>query len=239
MNAPANKSPATRPPATLPPAPPTPVWPLYRTLVGIGVFCGLLIVAAYSFTKDPIRRNKVVARQRAVLQVIPGATQVGTFQRAADGSYTLVADDSEGDGLVFAGFDAQQQLLGVAIEARGSGYGDDLRVLYAYSFQQQAIVGLKVIETHETPGLGADVDTDPGYSANYRQLDVALGADQKALAHPVEFVKQGQKQQPWQIDGITGATITTRGIATMVSKSVAATAPSLQARVHDFRLPSK
>lgn len=226
-------------PAVLPPAPPTPVWPLYRTLVGIGVICGVLIVAAYDFTKEPIRRNKVLARQQAVLQVIPGAAQVGTFQRTADGSYQLVPDDSEGDGLVFAGFDAQQKLVGAAIEARGSGYGDDLRVLYAYSFEQQAVVGLKVIETHETPGLGADVDTDPGYSANFQKLDVTLGADRQALAHPVEFVKQGQKKHPWQIDGITGATVTTKAIATMLGKSVAAAAPGLQARIADFRLPSK
>jgi electron transport complex protein RnfG len=224
---------------TLPPAAPDPIWPLYRTLVGIGVFCGLLIVAAYDFTKDPIRRNKVVARQRAVLKVIPGATQVGTFQRAADGSYALVPDDSDGAGLVFAGFDAEQKLVGAALEASGAGYGDSLRVLYAYSFEQQAITGLTVIETHETPGLGVGVDQNPAYRANFQKLDVSLGADRKALAHPVEFVKQGQKKHPWQIDGITGATVTTRAIATMLAKNIAEAAPSLQARVADFRLPSK
>jgi len=214
----------------------TPVWHLYRTLVGIGVFCAVAIVAAFDFTKAPIQRNKVAARKQAVFVVLPAAKEVGTFRRGEGGRYAQVPDDTEGDGLVLAGFDAGHELVGLAIEVAGSGYGSDLRVLYAYSFAQQAIVGMTVLQSSETPGLGDAVDSHPGYKKNFEQLDVALSADRQTLAHPIEFTKQGQKKHAWQIDGITGATITTRSIAQMVAKSAAAVVPGLAASSADFVL---
>lgn len=218
---------------------PTPVWKLYRALVGIGVICGLLIVAAFEFTRPQIQRNKVEARKQAVFFVLPGATRVGTFRLGANGSYAPVPDDSEGEGLAFAGFDDRQQAVGVAIEARGNGYQDEVRVLYGYSFEQQAIIGIRVLESRETPGLGDRVETDADYLANFKKLDVALDQSKQALAHPIAFVKQGNKQHPWQIDGITGATVTSKAIAEMLRSSAASAIPRLFARRADFRPESK
>lgn len=216
----------------------TPVWHLYRTLVGVGVICGLLIVTVYDFTKPIIKRNRVEARQRAVLQVLPGATRALTF-RFTDAAYAPAAADSTGDGLAFAGFDASDKLVGVAIEAHGNGYQDEVRVLYGYSFEQQAIIGIRVLESRETPGLGDRAETDPDYLANFVKLDVALAEDSKQLAHAIEFTKQGTKQHPWQIDGITGATVTTSAIARMLAASAAATVPQLYARRADFHPEGK
>jgi electron transport complex protein RnfG len=226
---------ATSPAPNLALPAPTPVWHLYRTLVGVAMVCGVLIVAAFDFTKPLIRRNKVEAKKQAVFLVLPGAAQVRTFRFGDGGGYAPVPDDSEGDGLAYAGFDAERRLVGVAVEVRGNGYQDEVRVLWGYSFEQQAIIGMRVLESRETPGLGDRVETDAGYLANFVKLDVALGADGSALAHPIEFVKQGQKQHPWQIDGITGATVTSKAIATMLSASTAAVVPRLQARRADFR----
>lgn len=212
---------------------PTPVWHLYRTLVGVGIVCGLLIVAVDEFTRPLIQANKVAARRQAVLQVLPGAVAARTF-RWQDGGYRPVADDSDGDGLAFAGYDAGQQLVGVAVEARGNGYQDEVRVLYGYAFAQQAVVGLRVLESRETPGLGDRAETDPGYQQNFQALDVGLAAGGQALQHPIEFVKQGHKQHAWQIDGITGATVTSKAIATMLAASAAAVVPQLHAHRADF-----
>lgn len=216
-------------------APTTPVWPMYRTLVSVGLACGLLIVSAYELTRPIIQRNKIAARQAAVLQVLPGAHASRTFRVDEAGAVTPVPPESEGEGLVFAGFDAQRRLVGLAIEAQGMGYQDVVRVLYGYSFEQQAVIGFRVLESRDTPGLGDRVETDPAFLRNFEHLDVSLGADGKALAHPVEFVKQGLKVSPWQVDGITGATITSRAVALMIARSAATWIPRVAARRAEFR----
>lgn len=222
--------------ATVQLPPPTPVWHLYRTLVGIGVICGLLIVAAYQFTLPIIRHNKIEARKLAVLEVLPGAVQARTFRPFADGNYAAVADDSEGEDLAFAGFDAEHRLVGVAVAAHGNGYQDEVRVLYGYSFEQQAIIGIRILESRETPGLGDRAETDPDFLANFVRLDVGLDDSGATLRHQIEFQKHGQKQQPWQIDGITGATVTSSAIARMLRQSAAAVVPQLYRHRADFRL---
>jgi electron transport complex protein RnfG len=120
---------------------------------------------------------------------------------------------------VYAGYDEQQRLVGLAVEAHGMGYQDVIRVLYGYSFAQEAIIGIRVLESKETPGLGDKIETDADFLENFKRLDVSLSADRSALLHPIEPVKHGRKEHPWQVDGITGATISSVAIAEILSRS--------------------
>lgn len=214
---------------------PTPVWHMYRALVGVGLVCGLLIVTVYETTRPIIQRNKVEARQRAVFDVLPGAATTRTYRWSKGGAFAAVPADSEGEGLAFAGFDGAGALVGVAIEASGMGYQDVVRVLYGYSVERAAIIGTRVLESRETPGLGDRVESDPQWLRNFERLDVALSDDGGSLLHPIEFTKSGQKQHPWQIDGITGATVTSRAIADMLARSAAVWIARVAAHRTDFR----
>ena len=49
-------------------------------------------------------------------------------------------------------------IVGLAVEAQGMGYQDVIRVIYGYSFEQDAIVGIRVLESKETPGLGDKIE---------------------------------------------------------------------------------
>ena len=60
--------------------------------------------------------------------------------------------------LVFAGYDDNDQLVGLAIEAQAMGYQDVIRLIYGYSFEAQAIIGIRVLESRETPGLGDRIE---------------------------------------------------------------------------------
>ena len=71
-----------------------------------------------------------------------------------------------------------------------------------------AIVGMAVLESKETPGLGDKIEKDAAFLANFERLDVTVAADGRSLVHPLELVKPNQKTRPWQIDGISGATVT-------------------------------
>lgn len=218
------------------PAPaPVPVGPMVRTLGAVGLVCGLLIVVAWQYTLPIITKNQVEARQEAVFAVLEGAVESRTFRLGSDGRFTPVPDDSQGEGLAFAGWDAEGRLVGVAVEGSGMGYQDIIRLLYGYSPDKQAVIGIKVLESRETPGLGTRVETDPAFLANFEALDVRLDASGQALAHPIEAVKQGEKSDPWQVDCITGATITSEAVTAILRDGAGHWVPRIQAGAQDLR----
>ncbi len=207
----------------------TPTWPMYRTLVGVGMFCGLLIAITFQGTRPVIEKNRAEALQRAVFAVLPSATRSATFLVTPDGDF--VPDTDAPGERVYAGYDDAGELVGVAVETAGMGYADVITVLYGYAPQQEAIVGIRVLTTKETPGLGDKIETDPGFLENFVALDVSLDETGAALRNPIENVKQGEKSDPWQIDGITGATISSVAIGDMLAASSARWVPAISARL--------
>ncbi|MEE4145717.1 MAG: FMN-binding protein [Halieaceae bacterium] len=202
-----------------------PIWPLYRALVGVGLVCGLLIVSVFVLTGPVIARNEAAALQQAVFKVLPGAVARASFTLGPDGSFHPAGEGDAPPKTVHAGYDAGGRLVGVAIEAQGMGYQDTIRVLYGYAPQSQAIVGMAVLSSKETPGLGDKIEKDPAFLANFQALDVSLAADGESLQRAVEAVKSGSKTLPSQIDGITGATISSQAIAAILRQSSAQWVP--------------
>lgn len=207
---------------------------MYAVVMAVGITCAIAIVAVYESTKPVIARNQAAARQQAILDVLPDAVTTATFRLDDEGRFVRVPEQADIPELLFAGYDNHNRLCGLAIEAHGMGYQDTVRVLYGYSFGKQAVIGLRVLESRETPGLGDRVETDAAFVKNFDALDLRLTADGVALAHEVEFVKPGEKQSAWQIDGISGATITSRAIADMLRESTKRWIPVVNERRDDF-----
>ncbi len=210
---------------------PTPVvetsaWSMYRAIVGIGLGCALLIVSVYQATAARIADNEARALAQAVAAVLPDAKTLMPVTLASDGTLEAAADGA--DPLpVFLGYDGSGRLVGAAVTAAGMGYQDTIRVLYAYGFDQQAIVGLRVLESRETPGLGDKIETDPAFQRNFAGLDVTLSEDGSSLLRPIETVPAGAKVAAWQIDAITGATVSSQAIGDMLNRSAQRWVPAL------------
>jgi electron transport complex protein RnfG len=219
----------------LPPSAPAPVWPMYRALVGVGMLCSLLIVSAFEITRPVIAKNRAEALERAIFQVLPAARSSRAFRPAEAGGFVPADGAVDGGDRVYAGFDNSGALVGIALEARGMGYQDTIHLLYGYTPQAAAIVGLQVLESKETPGLGDRIETDPAFRANFEHLDVALAADGSALAHAIEVVAHGTKTDAWQIDGITGATISSKAVGAMLDKSAGRLIPEVARHLDDLR----
>jgi electron transport complex protein RnfG len=215
-------------------APPR-VWHMYRSLVGVGLLCGLLIVTVFELTRPVIDRNKAEALQRAIFRVLPTARSSAAFRLGDDGRFEILAARPGEGPAVYAGYDEQGQLVGLAVEAEGMGYQDVIGLLYGYSVADAAVAGIQVLESRETPGLGDKIETDEAFLRNFERLDVSLTEDGSAVAHPIEFVKPGQKQHPWQVDGITGATISSAAVAEILARSTSFWIPRVRRNLHDFR----
>ncbi|HOZ45287.1 MAG TPA: FMN-binding protein [Candidatus Hydrogenedentes bacterium] len=206
---------------------------MIRTLGGMAMISGLILAMAYNATFGMIQRNKEEAIRNAVFAVIPGAQTQARFEVNEQGGLRTAQADSGGTP-VFAGYDEAGNLVGVALGATGQGYGDVIRVLYGYSPEKQTITGLKVLESKETPGLGDRITKQP-FLDNFLAMDVALNPDHSAPLHPIEFVKHGAKTESWQIDGISGATISSKAIARMLRESTERLLPVIHAHVDELR----
>ncbi|MDH4110970.1 MAG: FMN-binding protein [Gammaproteobacteria bacterium] len=211
---------------------PTSAWSMYRAIVGIGAFCALIIVTAYQATADRIRENQDRFLAQASAEVLPAATSTVAVKLAGDGSLALASET--GELPAFLGYGPDNRLVGAVIAAQGMGYQDNIRVLYAYSFDQDAIVGFKILDSKETPGLGDRVEKEAHFLANFERLDASLDPAGDALANPIVTVKQGQKTEPWQLDGITGATITSEAIGNILNQSASRWVPALEGSAGRF-----
>ena len=74
------------------------------------------------------------------------------------------------------------------------GYADIISILYGYAPEKQAVIGIYVLASKETPGLGDKIEKDENFLANFIALDVSLKDDLSALKHEVIPVKNGEKK---------------------------------------------
>jgi electron transport complex protein RnfG len=214
----------------VPTVPATPTLAMIATLGLVSALCGLIIVGAYQGSLEAVKDNRRIAMQRAIEKVLPGAARTISWHAMADGSVVPAAPgaDAPAGALTFhAAYDPAGALMGIAAEGVAKGYADTVRVLFGWSSHCQCVVGLGVVSMRETPGIGDKILTDAEFLANFKALDVQLDADLKGLANEVKAVKHGSKTQPWQVDAISGATITSRAVARAINDAAGALLPRL------------
>lgn len=208
---------------------------MLKPMVVIGFLCAFFIAFTFEETADRIEKNKAEALEKAIFKVVPGITKKQSFGFGENGIFKINEDKEKTDKLVYAGYDENGALVGVAIEASGIGFADIIRVLYGYDLEAQKIIGFYVLESKETPGLGDKIEKDQIFLDNFKGLDVTLDDDLKSLNNKVVTVKHGAKKNGWEIDGITGATISSRAIGEIISKSTADWIPMLYSNKSSFQ----
>jgi electron transport complex protein RnfG len=207
--------------------PSTPAGHMIRTLMGIAMLSGFLVVLTYQLTKPIIAENQRRAIEAAVFNVIPGAVARKDFV-ITDGELNLATADKPTEGiLVYAGYDSEGELKGVAAKAAAQGYADMIHILYGYDPACECIRGIKVLKLAETPGLGDKIITDANFVANFEALDARLSSDGETLANEIVTVKHGTKQNPWEIDAISGATISSKAVGKAINQSAKQVLPDL------------
>jgi electron transport complex protein RnfG len=209
---------------------------MISVMTGVATVCGLLIVSVYQLTSPAIARNQARIVEESVFQVLPSATrQVAFAVDVPNGSVSPAPDGQSPLPKIYAGFDGSGALVGIAIEASGRGYQDVIRVLYSYSPDCACVNGFKVFDSKETPGIGDKIITDEGFQANFEKLDAALDPATQKPAHAIVTVKHGTKSDPWQIDAISGATISSKAIGKIMQESTDAMLPVISQHLDEIR----
>jgi electron transport complex protein RnfG len=175
-----------------------------------GAVAGLLIVAAWQLTLPTITRNTGARLQAAVEEVLAGPASFDTLYVAGD---ALTADQpAQGSAeQVYVGYAADGRVVGFAIAAAQPGFADIVRLIFGYDAANQRLLGIKVLENKETPGLGDKIEKDTAFTGQFG-----------GAATPLRGVKAGRATgDPHEIDMITGATISSRVVVRIVNDALA------------------
>lgn len=193
---------------------------MIKVLGTVSLVCGLLIVGSNITTLGRIRHNQETIMRESVTNLLPGL-QKQVIYGVEDSGELKILPGVEGENVkrLFAGYDGSGKLLGLVIEASDRGYADIISAMYAYSPDQKIITGFQVVDMRETPGLGSRIGSDEKFAENFKALDAS---------HLIKTVKHGTKQNPWEIDAISGATISSRAVGRMLQKSVADMTPVIE-----------
>ena len=193
---------------------------LIATLGLFGAIAGLLIVVAFEWAQPRILADKAAVLQAAVNEVL-GVPDKTVTLFVVDGALTETAPtgvDTTKLERVFAGYDVNGQRVGYAITDSAPGFADVVVVIFGYDARSKQLLGMKVIENKETPGLGDKIVKDTGFVNEF-----------KAAATPLRGVKIGAgKGAKNEIDMITGATISSRVVIKIINDKLEHVEPMLR-----------
>ncbi len=96
-----------------------------------------------------------------------------------------------------------------AIVGEGNGYQDKIRLIFGVSPDFSRILALKILEQKDTPGLGARIEGEEFLS---QWKGKAANGSLKLVKNPTE--------NPYEIQAISGATISSTAVLNIVNRSV-------------------
>jgi len=192
---------------------------LVLTLAIAGLVSGVAIIGIYESTLPTITANKARELREAVFKVLPGVSQMQALVHR-DGELVVVEVPDKNEPVIYGGHDEQGDFVGYAMPAAGPGFQDTIAILYGYKPGEKIVVGMEVLESRETPGLGDKIYKDAEFVGGFSSLSV----EPEILA-----VKNGTKSQPNEIDAITGATISSKAVVRIINEAHAAWSAQLPA----------
>ena len=166
------------------------------SLTVIALVAAAALAALNGVTKEPIAQAQQAKVENAIKMVIP--------------DFVRLEDQTVDGHICHLGYDAADALVGAAIEAGSdNGFGGHLQLMVGFG-KEGAVTGYQILETHETPGLGAK-------AAQWFQKDGKGDIiDRQPAEEPLTVKKDGG-----DVDAISGSTITSRAFLAAVNEASA------------------
>lgn len=163
-------------------------------LAAVGIVSGAVLVFVYNYSMPRITANVKAETERAIKNIFPEGAEVQDIRK--DGIFKVTGTDGK--------------FLGYAFTAEGNGYQGTIKLIVGIDADLSTIKGMEVLESQETPGLGAEIA-----GTQFRSQFEGL-----SLSHAIEYVKNKKPQAPYQIEAITGATISSRAVVKILNERI-------------------
>jgi electron transport complex protein RnfG len=189
-----------------------------------GAIAGALLVLVYGLTLPAIEANRARVIDLAVKEVLRAPDRYDTLY-VVNGALTRTAPqgvDASKLQQVYLGYRQDGERAGFAIVVGEPGFQDVVTLIFGYDTRKRALLGMKVLESKETPGLGDKIEKDPAFVSQF-----------EGVQPPLAGVKRGKRTKPSEVDMITGATISSRTVIRIINNAVLRMGPLLDAYQED------
>mgnify|MGYP001811910934 CR=1 FL=1 len=192
---------------------------LMATLAIAGAAAGLVIVLVFGWADPQIQAHRAAALRAAVNEVLADpavyqplyVTPDGLSELPPAGVATVPAEK------VCLGFDQAGAPVGYAVTGAEPGYQDLIHLIFGYDPGEEQLLGMKVLESKETPGLGDKIYKDADFVAEF-----------SGAGTPLVGIKPGEGTgDPREVDMITGATISSRTVIGTINHRLEALADAI------------
>jgi electron transport complex protein RnfG len=188
---------------------------LVVVLTIVCLISALSLALVNNVTVSRIAEEKHKTKLRAVLSALP-RKQVH-YDNDPGKDIIKIPEWTEKDGTpkeIYLG-KRQGKVVGVAFTSVGEGYGGFITVMVGVDLNEK-ITGIEIVEDVETPGLGAKIES-PELFKNQFKGKSAEGSENGELV----VVKGRKAEKDWEIEALTGATISPRGVVQAVNEGLA------------------
>ena len=126
-----------------------------------------------------------------------------------------IIKNRENVGKIYFLRDQMGKIDKLILPIRGYGLWGTLYGYISIEDDFNTVSGIEFYEHKETPGLGAEVD-NPKWKSQWKGKKIYQG-NQVTLEVIKGKVEKGDKEAVYKVDGLSGATITSRGVTNMVA----------------------
>lgn len=170
---------------------------IIATLTLIGVIAGGSLSLVNNWAAPKIALNQKAETERAIYLVHLDGKRYEEIKNAGFEVYKVFneADSSVGYSLVYS----------------GNGFQGKIKLMIGLAEDLNKTTSIEVLEQSETPGLGTKI-LEPPYKDQYKDL---------VTSPSIKLVKGVEPSNPYEVQSITGATISSRAVVTIVNEGIA------------------
>ncbi|MDY6824060.1 MAG: FMN-binding protein [Thermodesulfobacteriota bacterium] len=175
----------------------------------LAIFYGGALAGIQLTLAPKIAENRIQETRERVPGLVLGADQAGEVTLSINSSNIVV--EKNGRKVFYQVFKATKngEIAGWVAKHKGQGYADKIELLIGLNPGLSKITGLYVLNQKETPGLGNKI-----IEADWRKQFINAPTSRN-----LEVVKTGA-DDPNEIDAITGATISSRSVCSIVNTAL-------------------
>ena len=111
---------------------------------------------------------------------------------------------------IYVWYSEEEQIQKVVLPIRGYGLWGTLYGYISLDADLNTVKGIEYYDHKETPGLGGEVDS-PAWKSDWNGKKVYNSSGEVIL-----YVTKGPSSEDYEIDGISGATLTSNGVTNMI-----------------------
>jgi electron transport complex protein RnfG len=193
---------------------------LLSTLALGGAAAGLLVVGVYKATLPTIQHYEAAKVAGAVREVLKAPARWDTLylERGALTKSPAAGEARKDLPKAYLGFDDAGRKLGVAVTAQEPGFQEEVLLMIGFEPSSGALIGFKVLDEKETPGLGDKIERDKSFGSQF-----------PGRIAPLKGVKKVSDGNKSEVQTITGATISSRAVIRIINHAVEKWQPLLVA----------